>query len=123
MDSLEQIKSRIGAAIPGAELEIIQNGSPSGQHSLLLGQEHALPIAKFLREDPLLRFDYASNVTGIDWPATLIKETLKTKEIVDGVEREIERTVERTKPGYLETVYHLYSMELKQGPVIIRLRT
>jgi NADH-quinone oxidoreductase subunit C len=123
MDSLEQIKARIEAAMPGARLEIVQNGSPSGQHSLLLDEEHGLPIARFLRQDRLLRLDYASNVTGIDWPAALVKETLKTKEIVDGVEREIERIVERTKPGYLETVYHLYSMELKHGPVIIRLRT
>ena len=27
------------------------------------------------------------------------------------------------RPGYLEVVYHLYSMELKHGPVVLRMRT
>ena len=30
---------------------------------------------------------------------------------------------ETKRPGYLEAVYHLYSMEKKHGPVILRLRT
>jgi NADH-quinone oxidoreductase subunit C len=102
---------------------MINNGSPSAQHSLLVDNDHALLIAKFLRVDPGLRLDYLSNVTGVDWPDTLIKETVKTKEPIDGAEREIERTTEKLKPGYLEAVYHLYSMELKRGPVILRLRT
>ena len=42
---------------------------------------------------------------------------------VDGTEREFEETVERRRPGYLEVVYHLYSMHLKHGPVILRFRT
>jgi NADH-quinone oxidoreductase subunit C len=47
----------------------------------------------------------------------------RTKEIIEGVEREIERTQEVRRPGYLEVVYHLYSMALKHGPLILRLRT
>jgi NADH-quinone oxidoreductase subunit C len=43
------------------------------------------------------------------------------KKLVDGVEKEVEEST--TKPGYLEAVYHLYSMALRHGPVIIRLRT
>jgi hypothetical protein len=31
-------------------------------------------VAQFLRDDPELRFDYASNVTGVDWPEKTIKE-------------------------------------------------
>jgi NADH-quinone oxidoreductase subunit C len=31
--------------------------------------------------------------------------------------------LEKRTPAYLEAVYHLYSMELKQGPVILRQRT
>lgn len=104
-------------------MEIIPNGSPSAQRSLLVDNEHALAVARFLREEPSLRLDYASNVTGIDWPETIIKQSLKTKQIIDGVEREIEQTTEIKKPGYLEAVYHLYSMELKHGPLILRLRT
>jgi NADH-quinone oxidoreductase subunit C len=45
------------------------------------------------------------------------------KQVIDGVEREIEDTTERKQPGYLEVVYHLYSMELKHGPLVLRLRT
>src|SRR5258708_28589339 len=123
MESLEQIKTRIESAIPGARIEIINNGSPAAQHSLLVDNDHALLVAKFLRVDPALRLDYASNVTGVDWPDNLIKETVKTKETIDGAEREIERTIEKKTPVYLEAVYHLYSMELKRGPVVLRLRT
>jgi NADH-quinone oxidoreductase subunit C len=67
--------------------------------------------------------DYASNVTGIDWPDTVRKEKVKAKKVIDGVEKEVEETVEHACPGYLEAVYHLYSMALKEGQVIIRLRT
>ena len=123
MESLEQIKTRIESAIPGARLEIIPNGSPSAQHSLLVDNDHALLVAKFLRDDPALRLDYASNGTGVDWPDTVIKKTVKVKQVIEGVEKEVEQSIEEKKPGYLEAVYHLYSMELKHGPVILRLRT
>jgi NADH-quinone oxidoreductase subunit C len=123
VETLEQIKSRLEAAVTGARLEIIPNGSPSAQRSLLVDSPHALEIAKFLREDPLLRLDYASNVSGIDWLDTVTKEVVKTKQVIDGIDRDIEQTIEKKKPGYLEAVYHLYSMELRHGPVILRLRT
>jgi len=123
VETLEQIKSRLEAAIPSARLEIIANGSPSGQQSLLVDRLHALQVARWLRDDPALRLDYASNVTGIDWLDTVTKEVVKTKQIIDGIERDIEQTNEKKKPGYLEAVYHLYSIALKHGPLILRLRT
>jgi len=123
METLEQIKSRLESALLGARFEIIPNGSPSAQRSLLVDNSRAVEAAKFLRDDPLLRLDYASNVTGIDWLDTVTKEVVKTKQLIDGVEREIEQTSEKKRPGYLEAVYHLYSMELKHGPLILRLRT
>ena len=123
MESLEQIKHRIEGAVAGARVEIITNPGPAGQHSLLLDHAHALRVATFLREGSGLRLDYASNVTGVDWPETVLKEKRKVKQTIEGVEREIEETIERTRPGFLEVVYHLYSMELKQGPVVLRLRT
>ena len=123
MESLEQIKARVEAAVPGARLEVIPNGSPSAQHSLLVDNAHGLAVATFLREDPRLRLDYASDVTGVDWPEMVFKESAKVKQVIDGVEREIEQVTEKKRPGYLEVVYHLYSMELKHGPVILRLRT
>jgi NADH-quinone oxidoreductase subunit C len=116
---LDQIKARIEQQLTGARVEIVANGSVPDHSSLLLDNDHAFTIAQRLRDSAELRFDYASNVTGVDWPDTTTKT--KVKRVVDGVEKEVEETV--TKPGYLEAVYHLYSMELKHGPLVIRLRT
>jgi len=91
--TVEEIKAAIEAAIPGAGVEIVSNPSPSGQHSLRLAPVSALAVAKFLRDDEELKLDYLSNVTGVDWPESL------------------------------EAVYHLYSMEKKHGPVVIRMHT
>lgn len=123
MESLEDIKGRAEEAIPGLVLEIVPNPSPCGQRSLAVDNPHAIQLARFLKDDPSLRFDYLSNVTGVDWLDSVIKEKKITREIIDGQEREIERVTEQTKPGYLEALYHLYSMELKHGPLILRLRT
>ena len=120
---LERIKADIEAAVPGCLLEIISNGSPSGQHSLLVEPAHAVEAAKFLRDSADLRLDYCSNVSGVDWLDTEISEKVKVTTLVDGVEQEIEETRKRRSPGHLEAVYHLYSMEKKHGPVILRLRT
>ncbi len=123
MESLEQLKSRIEAAIPGARAEIVPNDSPCGQRSLLVDNEHAFAAAKFLCEHPELRFDYASNVTGVDWLDAELTEKIKVKKLVDGVEKEVDEVKKTPRPGYLEAAYHLYSMALKHGPVILRLRT
>ncbi|MEY2483783.1 MAG: NADH-quinone oxidoreductase subunit [Verrucomicrobiota bacterium] len=123
MESLEEIKARAEAAVPGARIEIVANPGPANQASLLLDHEHAAAVARFLRDDPALRLDHCSNVTGVDWlDRKMIKKT-KIKKMVDGVEKEVEETAEEFFPGYLEAVYHLFSMTLKHGPVVIRLRT
>ena len=123
MESLNQIKSRLEAAVPGAQIEVVQNGSPSQQHSLLIDNEHALAIARFLRVDPALSLDFCSNVTGVDWLDRVVKKTTKVKKVVDDQEKEVVETTEEKLPGYLEAVYHLYSITHKHGPVIIRMRT
>ncbi|TAL03327.1 MAG: NADH-quinone oxidoreductase subunit C [Verrucomicrobia bacterium] len=123
METLEQIKSRIEAAVADVKLEIIPNDSPSAQRSLLVDREHGLAVAKFLRDDAALHLDYCSNATGVDWPAAELTEKFKVKKVVDGVEKEVEEVKKTLRPAYLEAVYHLYSMEKKHGPVIIRLRT
>src|SRR5438477_2299183 len=123
MQSLDEIKARIESEIPGAKIEIIPNPSPSGQASLLIDREHGAAVAKFLRDDSDLQLDFCSNVTGVDWLERTVKNTIKVKKIVDGVEKEVAETTEQKIPGYLEAVYHLYSMTLKRGPVIIRMRT
>jgi len=123
VESLEQIKVRVEAAIPGAKIELVPNPGPANQPSLLIDNEDAPAIAKFLRDDPTLRLDFCSNVTGVDWLDRVVKKTTKAKKVVDGQEKEIVETIEEKIPGYLEAVYHLYSMRHKHGPVIIRMRT
>jgi NADH-quinone oxidoreductase subunit C len=123
VESLDQIKARIEAAIPGSAIIIIENDSASAQRSLLVTRDHAFAVAKFLRDDLLLRLDYCSNATGVDWLDSVVKEKVKVKALRDGVEKELEEIREIQRPGYLEAVYHLYSMSLKHGPVILRMRT
>jgi NADH-quinone oxidoreductase subunit C len=123
MESLEQIKVRAEAAVPGAKIEIAANGSPANQPSLLIDKEHGAKVALFLRDDAALRLDFCSNVTGVDWLDRTLKNSVKVKTVVEGVEKEVVQTTEEKIPGYLETVYHLYSMAHKHGPVIIRMRT
>ena len=123
METLEQIKARIEALWTGTRLDIIANESPSGQRSLLVDNPHAVRVAEFLRDDPELRLDYCSNVTGVDWPEVVIKTKVKKVVTTGGVEKEVEETIETLRPGQLEVVYHLYSMSKKHGPVILRLRT
>ena len=123
METLDQIKSRIEAVFPGAPIQIVPNDSPSAQSSLLVDPAHILSVARFLRDDPALRLDYCSNVTGIDWLDAELSEKIKVKKVVDGVEKEVEEVKKTQRPGYLEAVYHLYSMSLKHGPVILRQRT
>jgi NADH-quinone oxidoreductase subunit C len=121
--NLEEIRSQIEANVPGCRLEIILNGSPSGQHSLLVDTEHAFTVASFLRDGATPRFDFLSNATGIDWPVKEVSTKVKVKKVVDGVEKEVDEVVKTQTGGYLEAVYHLYSIEQREGPVVLRLRT
>ena len=123
METLEQIKARIEKSVPLTKLDILPNECPAGERSLLVEAGRAFDVAKFLRDDAQLKLDYCSNVTGIDWPETVVKTKVKKKVLVEGVEKEVEETIETLRSGYLEVVYHLYSMELKHGPVVLRLRT
>jgi NADH-quinone oxidoreductase subunit C len=123
MQSLEEIKARVEAAVPGVTVETIANGSPANQPSLLIDRDHAAAVVQFLRDDPALRLDFCSNVTGVDWLDRTVKKTVKVKTIVDGVEKDIDQSEEQKIPGYLEAVYHLFSIALKHGPVVVRMRT
>jgi NADH-quinone oxidoreductase subunit C len=119
--TLDEIRSRLLADVPGCQVELMVNGSPSAQNSLLIDRQHGLAAARLLREG--LHMDFCSNVTAVDWPDREQSDKVKTKQIIDGVEKEIEQTVKTTIPGYLEVVYHLFSMAKKDGPVVIRMRT
>lgn len=63
------------------------------RESLLIEETDKLPeVARFLKEDSSLKLDYLSSVTGADYL------------------------------NFLESVYHLYSMEKKTGPLTLRVR-
>jgi NADH-quinone oxidoreductase subunit C len=125
METLEQIRDRILARFPGAQVSVVTNPGAAAEHSLLLDAAHGRDIALFLRDDAALRLDYCSNATGIDWPEKEIVETTKTTvpDPAGGPAKIVETKTKRLQPGCLEAVYHLYSMALKHGPVVIRLRT
>ncbi len=125
METLEQIRDRLLARFPAAKVEIVQNPGASPEHSLLLDPAFARDIALFLRDDAALKLDYCSNATGVDWPDKEIVETKKTTvpDPAGGPAKVVEEKTKRFQPGCLEAVYHVYSMELRHGPVILRLRT
>ena len=128
LPTVEEIQAQIEAGVPGAQVSVIVNGSPSGQHSLLLDHEHARAVATFLRDDAALRLDFCSLVTGVDWLDAETTEKVKVKKTVAGPdgteqEQEVEEGRKTKTPGYLEAIYHLFSMEKKHGPVVLRLRT
>lgn len=125
MESLEQIRDRLLARFPGAAVTLVPNPGPAAEHSLFLGAAHGVEIARFLRDDPALQLDYCSNATGVDWPDKEITDIKKVTvpDPAGGTAKVVEEKTKRVEPGCLEAVYHLYSMALRHGPVIIRLRT
>ncbi|HNV85463.1 MAG TPA: NADH-quinone oxidoreductase subunit C [Candidatus Omnitrophota bacterium] len=62
--------------------------------SFVIPKEKFLSVARFFKESPKYSMDYVSCITAVDYPA---KECL-------------------------ESVNHLYSMQKKQGPVVLKVR-
>ncbi len=114
---------RAESVLKGIQLTIVPNGNPANPSSLLVDPDHAVAFAQFLKEDAQLRMDYISNVTGVDWPDVIEKEKVRVKKEFRGQQIEVDEIIEKTKSGFLEVVYHFYSMSLKQGPIVVRLRT
>jgi NADH-quinone oxidoreductase subunit C len=135
LKTVEEIKAAIVAAVPGAEVTVVPNPSASAQSSLLIDAAHAFAIAEFLRDDDDLALDFLSNVTGVDWLdkeiAEKVKVTRQVEKPVEGgepgqvqiVDETVEETHKHVEPGYLEAVYHLFSIAKKHGPVVLRMRT
>ena len=123
VESPDQIRARVEAAVPGAQLTLEPNPAVPGQSSLVVDRQHAVAVGRILRDTEGLRFDYCANVTGVDWLEATLKEKVRVRQVVEGVEKEVEETVERRRPARLEAVYHLYSMALKHGPLVLRQRT
>ncbi len=111
--------SRVVAELDVHSGEVAPNHAVPGQSSLRVGREDLVRVAAWLRDDSALRLDFCSNVTGVDWPERTTK--VKVRREVEGAIKEVEES--RQVPGCLEVVYHLYSMTLKHGPVVLRVRT
>jgi NADH-quinone oxidoreductase subunit C len=126
LETLEQLRDRLLVRFPAAKVEFVTNPGASPEHSLLLDAAHAREIARFLHDDPFVKLDYCSNVTGVDCPDKEIVDTKKVSvpDPAGGPAKIVEEKTKRTQPGCLEAVYHLYSVSLKNAaPVILRLRT
>jgi NADH-quinone oxidoreductase subunit C len=67
--TLEEISSHLQAGLPGCQVELVVNGSPSAQNSLLIDRQFGFAAAKLLRDE--LHLDYCSNATAVDWPQYL----------------------------------------------------
>ncbi len=81
--------------------------------ALIVPSDLAVDVASFLHGDEAFKLDYCSNVTGVDY---LAKTVTETQTAADGTKTETKREV----PGRIEVVYHLYSMALKQGPLVLK---
>jgi NADH-quinone oxidoreductase subunit C len=124
MEQLNATVERICKAVPGVIIEVMENPSPSVQHSLLVAREYLVPVARFLKSELGLGLDYCSNVSGVDVPDRVESSKVKERRVVDGVETEIVKEVEMRRPGYLEAVYHLFSMrDPARPPLVLRCRT
>jgi len=82
--------------------------------SFVVPADQLVEVMRFLRDDSELKLDYCSNVAGVDW----LDRVEKSK---DAAGTETSKTIPNT--GYLEVVYHLYSVSKKHGPVALRCRT
>ena len=67
--TLEEISSHLQSGLPGCQVELVVNGSPSAQNSLLIDRQYGLQAARLLRDQ--LQLDYCSNATAVDWPQYL----------------------------------------------------
>lgn len=119
------VLTRLQAQFPQARLSLLNNPGPAAEHSLLIDPQFGREIALFLRDDPALQLDYCSNATGVDWPDKEVVDVRKTTvpDPTGGPAKVVEEKTKRFEPGCLEAVYHLYSMALRHGPVVIRMRT
>ena len=125
METTDQILARIQARFPDATVRVVAKPGPAAQHSLLVAAADLVRIATFLRDDETLALDYCSNATGVDWPERKIEETVKVSEPdpAGGPDKVVEKKTSRIQPGYLEAVYHLFSMKKGHGPVVLRCQT
>jgi len=127
------IFDQVCKALPKAGVTYCENPSPSGQHSILVEVDSAIDVFTFLRDQEGLKFDYLSNVSGVDFPQGDLVDTIaipqsegdseETKEREEAKDSK-EADEKKSVGGFLEVVYHLYSMSRKTAePLVLRQRT
>ena len=94
MEAIEKIKEIVSEAVSDAQIEIVNSTPAAAQPGLLVDREHVYGVAKLLKEDPRFQMDFCSCVTAVDYP----------------------------KLGAIEVVYHLYSVALKHGLIVLKVR-
>src|SRR5437870_1590368 len=98
MEAIEKTRDSALAAVTQARIEIVNSAPPAAQPSLLVNRGCLFEVARFFRENPRYQMDFCSCVTAVDYPP------------------------KDAQPGYIEVVYHLYSVALKHGPIILKVR-
>ena len=105
--NIEEIKTDLLKHVPGLELTV------EGE-SFVVPKDKLLEAARFLKENEKYRMDYLSCVTGVDYLAQATRQG-QPGQAAAGGQSELAN-------GYLESVNHLYSMEKKQGPIVLKVR-
>ena len=119
--AVEEIFNQIRKALPDAEVTYCENPAPAEQHSILVKPESAIEVFTYLRDTQGLEFDYLSNVSGVDFPDGDLANTVAIARN-EGASEEGEE--QKPVGGFLEVVYHLYSMARKTSePLVLRQRT
>jgi len=120
----KDIFNQISKDLPSAGVTYCENPAPSGQHSILIETDSAVDVFTFLRDTEGLKFDYLSNVSGVDYPKGDLADIVADAKIEDDSDVGEEGTKKQVTGGFLEVVYHLYSMARKTAePLVLRQRT
>lgn len=83
--------------------------------SLIVPPENAVEVVSWLKDHPMMRLDFLSCVSGVDYPEKEVKTKARNEE------GKMEITVTH-HPEKMEVVYHLFSMEKKIGPLVLKQR-
>lgn len=120
----ESIFNQIRTALPNAGVTYCENPAPAGQHSILIDTDSAIDVFTFLRDTEGLKLDYLSNVSGVDYPNGDLADTVAVPKSEEAGEESAEGEEKKSTGGFLEVVYHLYSMARKTAePLVLRQRT
>jgi len=126
---VEDIAAQINKDLPDAGVTFLENPSPCEQHSILVETGSQIEVFTYLRDTPGLEFDFLSNLAGVDWPKADVSDKVTLEKVEEAEEGEgdseegEEAPAKEAKHGFLEVVYHLYSMARKEGPLVLRART